>query len=87
MDPKTVEIVVSLLIAFSALVWLLIKLNNGPLVQGLIQLNKRFDEMENRLDKLITREEVERLIELRITQHVQKCLDRKEMIEEHRKMS
>lgn len=57
------------------LVWLIIRLSLRPIEQMLATMSKRLDDM-------ITREEVERLVELRITQHVQRCLDRKEKIEQ-----
>ena len=55
------------------LVWLIIRLSLRPIETGLNTLNLQ-------LAKLITREEVERLIELRMAQHVQRCIDRKEGI-------
>lgn len=65
--PEALAIVGSV----GALVWLIIRLSMRPIEQGLLRL-------EQGLEHLVTREEVERLVELRIAQHIQMCIDHKE---------
>lgn len=53
------------------LVWLIVRLSLRPLENAMVSIAKQ-------LEGMISREEVERLIELRIAQHLQRCIDRKE---------